>query len=210
MKKLLFLLSVIIFIGAGCSNPPSNSTNNTNNQNNSEQSGKLNDIETNSGLTTAPEDKTEKITKDSPMLLTSANFTSGGTIPAKYTCDGQDVNPVLNISDVPENTKSLALVLEDPDAPGGVFVHWVIWNIDPKTSIIPENFKLGKAGVNDFDETRYGGPCPPSNHRYYFRLYALDNNVEIKGLLNASQLLTTIDGHILAQAELMGKYGPSK
>ncbi|HLC70214.1 MAG TPA: YbhB/YbcL family Raf kinase inhibitor-like protein [Patescibacteria group bacterium] len=207
MKKLFFLLSAIIFVGGGCSQattnqntPPSNSAN-------------QNTVEQTENYVTLPieENKTPNntVTKG-PMLLTSPNFAAGGTIPAKHTCDGQDVNPVLNISDVPENTKSLALVLEDPDAPGGVFVHWVIWNIDPKTSVIPENYRLGKTGVNDFDETRYGGPCPPANHRYYFRLYALDNNVETKGLLNASQLLTTIDGHILAQAELMGKYGPSK
>ncbi len=206
MKKIILIVLALFLTGAGC-----NSRQTVDNTNIME-SGKLEDVTAEkNAMTTAPEDANENNNLTPlTMLISSPDFAAGGTIPQQNTCDGQDINPVLNISGVPDAAKSLALIVEDPDAPGGTFVHWVIWNMDPKTTTISENFKLGKTGVNDFDETRYGGPCPPANHRYFFRLYALDNIIEAKGLLNANQLLKEMSGHVLSEAELMGKYGPSK
>src|SRR3990167_8865415 len=115
------------------------------------------------------------------MKLTSPDFEEGGTIPREMTFDGGDVSPELNITGVPEGTKSLALIMDDPDAPRGTFVHWVVWNIDPATTLIPRGAAhVGEEGMTDFREQMYGGPCPPSGtHRYYFKLYALDTRLEL-------------------------------
>ncbi|HAT03409.1 MAG TPA: hypothetical protein DCS29_01360 [Candidatus Magasanikbacteria bacterium] len=144
------------------------------------------------------------------MQLTSPAFQHEGLIPSKYTCDGQDINPSLTISSVPEGAKSLALIVDDPDAPGGTWVHWVVWNIDPGIGIIAENSKPGLEGVTSLGQTGWGGPCPPSGtHRYYFKLYALDTLLQdgVKETVGADALVSLMEGHILGQAELMGKYG---
>lgn len=160
------------------------------------------------------------------MQLTSSAFTDTGMIPAKYTCDNIDVSPTLIFSDVPDGAKSLALICDDPDAPMGTWVHWVIFNIDPGLTELPEGIKHDVSprigadssstaiqGINDFKRFGYGGPCPTPGpaHRYFFKLYALDTLIELekkvidKGV-TADLLMGNMEGHILAETQLMGKY----
>ncbi len=143
------------------------------------------------------------------MKLSSPEFNEGEFIPKKYSCEGADISPPLNISGAPEDAKSLALIVDDPDAPSGTWVHWVVWNIMPSWQIgegsVPEG---GMQGKNDFGKMNYGGPCPPSGpaHRYYFKLYALDTELELSPGATKEELLSAMEGHILAQAQIMGKY----
>lgn len=144
----------------------------------------------------------------SSFKITSLAFKSGTTIPAKYTCDGDSINPPLNISGVPESAKSLALIVDDPDAPSGTWIHWVAWNIDPKISEISEGIQnVGINGLNTRGNPSYGGPCPPDKeHRYFFKLYALDVNLDIPETSGASDLIKSMEGHIIDQVELIGLY----
>jgi Raf kinase inhibitor-like YbhB/YbcL family protein len=142
------------------------------------------------------------------MKITSPAFQQGGNIPSKFTCDGANTNPPLHFDQVPAEAKSLALIVDDPDAPGGTFVHWLVWNVDPKTTDIAEHSVPASAvpGQNGFGKTSYGGPCPPSGtHRYYFRVYALDIAQMQVGVTRAN-LERAMQGHIIAQGELMGRY----
>src|SRR5258708_1359135 len=119
----------------------------------------------------------------SSISITSSSFQAGGDIPAKFTCDGTNVSPALQIGGVPNEAKSLVLIVDDPDAPRGLFTHWIIWNIDPKTTRVAENSApaAGVQGTNDFGKRNYGGPCPPSGtHRYFFKIFALDTKRELK------------------------------
>ncbi len=149
------------------------------------------------------------------MKLTSPAFEEGGKIPPQYTCDGKDISPPLQWSEVPAGTKSFALICDDPDAPMGTWVHWVIFNIPDSVRQLPEavptteHLKDGSMqGTNDFKRSGYGGPCPPGGtHRYYFKLYALDTVLNLKAGATKAQLLEAMKGHILAEAQLMGKYG---
>ncbi|WP_457597224.1 YbhB/YbcL family Raf kinase inhibitor-like protein [Hydrogenimonas sp.] len=149
------------------------------------------------------------------MRLQSPAFEHGGTIPARYTCDGDDISVPLNFAEVPEGTRSLALVMDDPDAPMGVFVHWVLYNLPPTLGELPEGLPPeplldgGIAqGLNSFGRIGYGGPCPPEGtHRYMFRLYALDLAPDLPPGLTKHQLLSRLDGHVLDGAGLMGLYG---
>lgn len=140
------------------------------------------------------------------MKLTSPEFVHNGNIPARFTCQGDDTNPPLDIADIPPATKSLALIVDDPDAPMGTWVHWVIFDM-PVVSRIEENSAPGKEGWNNFGRTRYGGPCPPSGtHRYFFKFYALDTLLNLKEGIRKAELEKAMQGHILAQAELIGLY----
>jgi len=142
----------------------------------------------------------------SAMELTSPAFTNQGFIPRKFTCQGEDVNPPLVISNIPSGAKSLALVVDDPDAPMGTWVHWVVFDI-PIVNRIEENNSLGKEGINDFGRKRYGGPCPPSGtHRYFFKIYALDTLLNLKEGITKEELENAMQGHILAEAQLVGLY----
>lgn len=148
------------------------------------------------------------------MKLSSPAFKHGEPIPKKYTCDGENMNPPLVISDVPEGTQSLVLIVDDPDAPGKTWVHWVIYNINPEIREIPENAvkaALGDNGKNDFGKIGYGGPCPPpptGSHTYKFKLYALDIKITKKFAIPPSkqQIESDIKGNLLATAELDGEY----
>lgn len=145
----------------------------------------------------------------SELSITSPAFPHHGMIPKMYTCDGTDVSPPLSIGNVPEKTKSLALIVDDPDAPMGTWVHWVVWNIGAGTGEIPENTVPPGAfqGTNDFGKQRYGGPCPPSGtHRYFFKLYALDAPLDLKAGATKIQLEEEMSGHLLGKAELVGLY----
>jgi len=143
------------------------------------------------------------------LKLSSTAFKHNDSIPSKYTCDGADVNPPLVIENAPLTAKSLALIVDDPDAPAGNWVHWVVWNIDPTTSEIRENTVPSGAqqGINDFRKHDYGGPCPPSGtHRYFFKLYALDMMLSLGPKTNKAELERAMKGHIVAQGELIGLY----
>ena len=143
------------------------------------------------------------------LTISSTAFRHNGMVPAKYTCDGTDVSPPLAIEGVPENAKSLALIVDDPDAPAGTWVHWVVWNIDPKTKEIAEGSvpKGAQQGMNDFRKRDYGGPCPPSGtHRYFFKLYALDTLLSLGTGAAKADLERSLHGHLLAQAEIIGLY----
>lgn len=142
------------------------------------------------------------------MNLTSPAFGHGGKIPSKYTCDGENVNPLLSISDPPEGVKSYALIVDDPDAPMGIWVHWVVWNLPKELMDIHEKETLGVSGTNDFKKLGYGGPCPPPgpSHTYRFKLYALDSMLELKQGAAKQELEHAMQGHVLAQVELDGEY----
>ena len=149
------------------------------------------------------------------ILLNSSAFADGSPIPSKYTCDGNDVSPPLNWSGVPQGTKSLALICDDPDAPAGTWVHWVLYDIPATTDELPagvpatETLSSGaRQGLNDFRRVGYGGPCPPRGnpHRYFFRLYALAARLDLKTRATKADVVRAMQGHLLAEAQLMGKY----
>lgn len=144
--------------------------------------------------------------EDMSMKLTSPDFQNNESIPKKFTCDGQEINPGLAIENIPDNAKSLALIMDDPDAPAGTWVHWVVFDI-PITNKIGENSIPGKQGINTSGDKAYGSPCPPSGtHRYFFKLYALDTLLNLKEGITKAELESVMKGHILAQAELIGLY----
>ena len=156
----------------------------------------------------------DKTGKDN-MQLTCTAFLEGGAIPAKYTCDATNVSPPLKWSGVPAEAKSFALIVDDPDAPSGTWVHWVLYDLPASASELPEDVAKSqyvaggaKQGLNDFKHLGYGGPCPPHGkpHRYFFKLYALDSLLDLKPGLTKKGIETAMEKHILAQAQLMGTY----
>ena len=156
----------------------------------------------------------EKDGKDH-MQLTSTAFTEGTAIPAKYTCDARNVSPPLKWSGVPAGAKSLALIVDDPDAPSGTWVHWVLYDLSASVSELPEDVAKSqyvaggaKQGLNDFKHLGYGGPCPPHGkpHRYFFKLYVLDSLLDLKPGLTKKDLESAMEKHVLAQGQLMGTY----
>lgn len=148
------------------------------------------------------------------LTITSSAFKQDGMIPSQYSCDGRDVSPPLSWSEGPAGTQSYALITDDPDAPMGTWVHWVMYNIPKEVSELVEEVPTVEKlknnalqGKNDFGRYGYGGPCPPGGtHRYYFKIYALDTMIQSGPGLTKKQLLKAMEGHILAQGELMGKY----
>jgi len=146
------------------------------------------------------------------MKITSSAFQEGANIPSKFSCDGANTSPPLQISDVPSEAKSLVLIVDDPDAPSGLFTHWTVWNISPQTSTIAEgSTPKGMQGTNDFGKSGYGGPCPPSGtHRYYFKIFALDRELDLPFGAKRGQLDAAMKGHVIAQGELMGRYSRKK
>jgi Raf kinase inhibitor-like YbhB/YbcL family protein len=148
------------------------------------------------------------------IKITSSAFAEGGMIPSKYTCDGADISPPLQWGEVPEGTKSIALISDDPDAPMGTWVHWVLFNLPAETKELTENIPPdetlpngAKQAITDFGRVGYGGPCPPSGtHRYFFKIYALDTELQVDTSTGKRGLLKAMEGHILGQGQLMGKY----
>ena len=149
------------------------------------------------------------------LSISSPAFQDGEKIPAKYTCQGQDISPPLKWNRVPNETQSLALIVDDPDAPSGVFTHWVIFNLPPDSRELPEAVPAASQlpssalqGKNDFGKIGYGGPCPPPGypHRYRLTLYALDRQLDLKAGSSKKQVLNAMEGHILAQVQLTGTY----
>ncbi len=153
------------------------------------------------------------------LQLTSSSFQEGGLIPRQYTCDGQDVSPALRWANLPKGTRSLALIADDPDAPVGTWVHWVIFNIPSNLVQLPEGIPPKdslpdgtRQGLNDFRRIGYGGPCPPPGkpHRYFFKLYALDTMLSMKPKATKVEVLAACKNHVLAEAQLMGRYARSR
>ncbi len=143
------------------------------------------------------------------MIIQSPVIQPSRSIPSDFTCDGRNINPPLEISGVPVGAKSLALIVDDPDAPAGTWVHWTLWNIPPETTLIEEGSVPAGAieGVTSFGKPGYGGPCPPSGtHRYFFKLYALDTLPDLPQTAKAADLEKAISGHVIEQAELVGTY----
>jgi Raf kinase inhibitor-like YbhB/YbcL family protein len=143
------------------------------------------------------------------IQITSSAFTEGGRIPRIYTCDDQNVSPPLAWMGLPTNTVSQALIMDDPDAPSGSWVHWVLFNLPPGLTGLEQGENgTGMEGKNDFGTIGYGGPCPPrgSNHRYFIKIYALDTQLDLKAGATKAQLENAMKGHILAQGQLMGRY----
>jgi Raf kinase inhibitor-like YbhB/YbcL family protein len=148
------------------------------------------------------------------IQITSPVFEDGGAIPEKYTCDDLDISPPIEWTDVPEGTKTLAIVCDDPDAPMKTWIHWIIFNIPGDVTHLPENVPPEKElangarqGMNDFHKVGYGGPCPPSGmHRYFFKIYALDTALDLPPGVSKSHLMIAMEGHVLAEAHLMGTY----
>jgi Raf kinase inhibitor-like YbhB/YbcL family protein len=149
------------------------------------------------------------------MQITSTVFTEGAAIPAQHTCDAKNVSPPLKWSGMPAGTKSLALIVDDPDAPGGTWVHWVLYDLPAAATELPgdvpkSQYVAGgaKQGLNDFRHLGYGGPCPPHGrpHRYFFKLYALDTVLDLKPGLTKKDIESAMERHILTQAQLMGTY----
>lgn len=150
--------------------------------------------------------KVEKAVDYALLEVTSTAFTEGGLIPAQYTCDGKNFNPPLDIENIPVEAKCLVLIMDDPDAPRGDWVHWLVWNI-PVTHHIGEDQVNGVEGLNDFQQQRYGGPCPPSGtHRYFFKVYALKTLLDLPDTTTRLQLEKAMSEHIIGFGELIGMY----
>lgn len=140
------------------------------------------------------------------MKITSPDFKNNELIPKKFTCEGEDVSPCFVIESIPQQAKSLALIVDDPDAPMGTWVHWVVYDMPPADRIEQDSFP-GKQGMNDFGKRKYGGPCPPSGtHRYFFKVFALDAMLNLKEGLSKKELEHLLQRHILEKAELVGLY----
>jgi hypothetical protein len=146
------------------------------------------------------------------MKVTSSAFQEGSNIPSKFTCDGSDSSPPLQITGVPSEAKTLVLIADDPDAPGGLFTHWLVWNVPPQTNSIAEgSAPKGVHGTNDFGKSGYRGPCPPpGTHRYSFKIFALDRELDLGSGAKRSQVDAAIKGHAIAQGELVGRYARKK
>lgn len=161
--------------------------------------------------TIAPEVSPNVMEHSLPFELISTAFEQGGPIPAKYSCKGENISPSLTWGDPPAGTQSLALTMDDPDAPGGTWDHWIVLNISQDLRELPEGIKPGDLGVtfgkNSWDRSDYGGPCPPSGtHRYFFKLYALDTTLNLDKTAGKSQVMAAMEGHVLAEADLMGTF----
>jgi Raf kinase inhibitor-like YbhB/YbcL family protein len=140
------------------------------------------------------------------LRVSSPTFDNNGFIPSRYTCDGKNVNPPLEIDNIPEETESLALIVDDPDAPMGTWDHWIVWNIRP-VKRIEEDQVPGTEGLNDFNKHSYGGPCPPSGtHRYFFKVYALDNTLELNQDSRKKDLEKAMEPHIIGKGVIIGQY----
>jgi len=143
------------------------------------------------------------------VQIQSDSFENNKMMPAKFTCDSSNISPGLSFSGIPDGSKSLVLIMDDPDAPGGTWIHWTVWNIDPSVTKIPENSVPGGSveGKTDFGKPGYGGPCPPSGtHRYFFKLYALDTVLDLDASAAANDIEKAMKGHTIDSAELIGLY----
>jgi Raf kinase inhibitor-like YbhB/YbcL family protein len=201
-RATLSALSATLAVGAGCLDGGSGTAGET-----------TGDRET---ITTTSTDMTPEITTE--FALDSPSFTDGGAIPSKFTCDGTDVSPELTIGGVPDEAETLALIVDDPDAPGGTFDHWLLWNVPADTIHIPEGIKRGESvaslsnarqGMNDFNTVGYRGPCPPKGdgaHRYRFTMYACDRELDVPPGAKKDELQSAVDAAQVARSRITGTY----
>ncbi len=199
MNSLIILLLLASVVFAGCVQQTSNQT--------AAPQEEAQNAASASPETAAQENEVEQI-----LSLSSPAFEHNGRIPVKHSCDGGDVIPPLNFVGVPPNAESLALIMDDPDAVqvvGFTYVHWVVFNIPPTTTTIAEGVQVGTVGASGSGENKYEGPCPPpgETHTYSFRLYALDTEIDLQQGASKQEVATAMQGHVLAQTELKGKYG---
>jgi Raf kinase inhibitor-like YbhB/YbcL family protein len=155
----------------------------------------------------------QAVSEAAELRISSPAYENNGTIPGKYSCDGANINPPLKIANVPPQAKSLVLIFDDIDAPGGSYVHWILWNIDPTTREIKENSVPEGAvqGTNDFKKQNYGGPCPPTRpHRYAFKVYALDVPLDLSAASKKADLEKAMKGHMIARSQWLGRFKRSK
>ncbi|HLG39631.1 MAG TPA: YbhB/YbcL family Raf kinase inhibitor-like protein, partial [Chitinophagaceae bacterium] len=144
------------------------------------------------------------------LEVRSLAFSQNGHIPPKYTCEGENINPPLEINNIPDEAKSLVLIMEDPDASEETFVHWLLWNISPNDAIA-EQSNAGISGKNGYGKTGYAGPCPPSgSHRYFFKVFALDTELDLLAGAGKEAVVNAMSGHVIAKGELMGYYQKKK
>lgn len=186
MKKIIIVLTIFL-LASGCTNGINSPLDNT-------------------GDSPVPAASNNSIIN---MKIASRAFLPNSEIPLKYTCDGFDASPPLSFSEIPANAKSLVLIVDDPDAPAGTWLHWTLFNISPDITDIEENsIPTGAVqGITSFGRPGYGGPCPPSGiHHYYFKLYALDTVLNLATGVQLEELMNAIKGHVIAQAELVGLY----
>ena len=157
----------------------------------------------------------ETMVMSAAMTLSSAGFQNEAAIPRRFSCQGDNISPALSWTDIPQGTQSFALVCEDPDAPGGTFIHWVIWNIPATEKGLAEHIPTSdslpngvRQGINSGKKIGYMGPCPPAGnaHRYYFRLYALDTKLDLSGEVTRDKLISAVHDHVLGEGEIMGTY----
>ena len=152
-------------------------------------------------------DYSKKVKLMKTLLVKSPVFENNKLIPVKYTCDGANVNPPLTIERVPEETKTLVLIVDDPDCPTGTFDHWIVWNIPPTTCKIEENTVPGTEGTSSYRKNAYSGPCPPyGTHRYFFKVYALNTQLDLESHSMKKDVEKAMEGHTLAEGELVGLY----
>jgi len=156
----------------------------------------------------APKDTIKQEIISVGLTLSSPEFEHRKKIPSKFTCQGEDINPELNIAGVPEGTKSFVLIMDDPDAPFGVWDHWIVWNINPSTEKISEDSVPRGAlqGINNWGRNDYGGPCPPAKHNYEFKLYAIDTTLELNEGATKGEVMSSIQNHIIENTKLIGTY----
>jgi len=160
----------------------------------------------NSTLSNEIQIKNNEVTNMTPLKITSPSFNNNELIPAKYTCEGLDINPEIDIANIPKEAKTLALIVDDPDAPMGTWDHWIVFNISP-SAVIKEDSIPGVEAINSFRKNHYGGPCPPSGtHRYFFKVYALNTSLPLSSKVNKQDMEKAMQGHIIAQGELVGLY----
>lgn len=156
-------------------------------------------------LITACKPATQALASNS-LIITSPAFEHNGRIPDKYTCSGEDINPAITIKNIPEATKSIVLIVDDPDAPIGTWTHWIVYNIAPGQPITEDSVP-GTQVMNSFNREKYGGPCPPSGtHRYFFKVFALDTTLNFNEIADKKMIVQAMDGHTLARGELIGLY----
>ena len=156
------------------------------------------------------QDEATKAVDYRELKISSPSFQHEGRIPVEYTCEGRNISPALEIQNIPDKARYLALIVDDPDAPGGIWVHWVVWNI-PVTHHLRENEVHGREGINDFQQHKYGGPCPPSGtHRYFFKMYALDALLTLPSDCGKKDLEKAMSDHIIGFGELIGLYKKGK
>ena len=212
MRRIILMSACLLLIAGACTDDaetPSTSASSSATTTATTATGESTTTEP-APTTTVPESTTTEApptTLPTTMQLASTAFEDEGVIPERFTCDGADISPALTLTDVPTDARTLVLIMEDPDAPGGTWDHWIAYDIAVVADIIEDIGELGTPGTNSWGQPGYGGPCPPSGmHRYIFTMFAVDSNLGLDSGANKVQVLDALEGKVLAEATLMGTY----